>query len=73
MHTTPADSGIFPRLNDLHLSRSERLRINAYLHDGELIAGFLCRALEGLRAAVGHGSGDVTRAAKAMSAKPVKH
>ncbi len=35
-------SGISARVNALHLSESERLRVNAYLHDGEFIADLLC-------------------------------
>ena len=74
MNTTPADSEIFPRLNDLHLSRSERARINAYMHDGELIGDFLCLAADSLLAVIGHGSRHVADAAKAASAKqPLKH
>lgn len=73
MHTTKSGSEIFPRLNDLHLSSSERVRITAYMHDGELIGDFLCRAMEGIRAAVGHGSCNIAHAAKAASAKPLKH
>ena len=73
MHTPHTGSEIFPRLNDVPLSRSERELGNAYLHEGELIGDFLCRALESLRSAVGHGAADVTHAAKSISAKTVKH
>jgi len=73
MQTTKAGTEVFARLNDLHLSRSERLRINAYMHDGEVIGDFLCRAMEGIRAAIGHGSHSVAHAAKSVTAKPLKH
>ena len=68
MHTRETGSGIFPRLNDLPLSRSERELCNAYMQEGELIGDFLCRALESIRSAVGHGSGHMGR-----DAKLVKH
>lgn len=73
MRTPQTGSEIFPRLNDLPLSRSERELGNAYIHEGELIGDFLCRALESIRSAVGHGTGDETPAATSISAKPVKH
>lgn len=66
-------SGISARLSELHLSESERLRVNAYLHDGEFIADLLCRALTGARAVAllaAHGAGSLAHAVKAKFARP---
>lgn len=68
MHTTQSGSAIFGRIDELHLSRSERLRINAYMHDGELIAEFCCRALANIQS----GAGALSRAVRAMFASPAR-
>lgn len=49
MHTTQFGSAVFTRVDQLHMSRSKRLRVQAYVHDGEVIAEFLCRAQAGVR------------------------
>lgn len=69
MHTTQFGTGTFGRIEDLHLSRSERLRINAYIHDGEVIAEFLSRVVAGVR----FGAGSLARAVKALFAHPARH
>jgi len=69
-------SGISARVNELHLSESERLRVNAYLHDGEFIADLLCRALTGARSlalSAAHAAGRLAHAVKAIFAKPAGH
>lgn len=53
---------MFCRIDALHASRSERERLNAYVHDGERIAEFSSRALENVRVAA--------RGLKAALAKP---
>lgn len=66
-------SGISARVDDLHLSKSERLRAYAYMHDGELIAELLCRALTSARALAllaAHGAGTLAHAIKALFVKP---
>jgi hypothetical protein len=60
---------VFGRLNDLHVSRRERLRINAYIHDGEVIADFSSRAFAGVRSGVDALARDI----KAAFAKPARH
>lgn len=62
-------SGMFGRLEDLHMSSSERQRINAYIHDGELIADISSRALAGIRSGVV----GLTHGLKAMFATPARH
>lgn len=76
MHTTQIRSGIFGRADDVRMSRCERLRVNVYMQDGELIAEFLCRALASIRSGIalaGHGAGSLARGVKAMFVRPVKH
>ncbi|MBE0624625.1 MAG: hypothetical protein IH606_07435 [Burkholderiales bacterium] len=64
-----SSSGMFGRLDDLHLSRRERLHINAYIHDGERIADISTRALAGIRS----GALGVAHGVKAMFATPARH
>jgi len=62
-------SGTFGRLEDLHMSRSERQHVYAYIHDGERIADISSRAYAGIRSGVvglAHGL-------KAMFATPARH
>ena len=69
-------SGISRRVDELRLSESERLRVKAYLHDGEFIADLLCRALTGARAVAllaAHGAGSLAHAVKAIFVKPAGH
>ncbi|MGP1676415.1 MAG: hypothetical protein ACTS6J_04575 [Burkholderiales bacterium] len=76
MHTTHIRSDIFSRVNDLHLSENERLRINAYIQDGEFIAEYLSRALAGIRSGValaGHAAGSLAQGVKAAFARPARH
>ena len=72
MYTSEIRSDIFSRVNDLHMSNSERLRINAYMHDGELIAEFLSRALAGV-ARAGHAVSSLAHSVKSAFAKPARH
>ncbi|MBK5104946.1 MAG: hypothetical protein JJE42_11920 [Burkholderiales bacterium] len=51
------------------MSSRERQRINAYIHDGELIADISSRALAGIRSGVV----GLTHGLKAMFATPAKH
>jgi len=68
IYTSQGHSGVFSRMDDLPLSRRERLRVNAYMHDGELIAEFICRVL----AYIHSGTGRLARAIKPMLATTVK-
>lgn len=72
MHTTHISPDVFSRLNELHLSKSERLRAIAYMQDGERIAGFISRALAGV-ALAGHGVGSLAHSVREMFAKPARH
>lgn len=72
MHTTPMSSDVFSRLNELHLSKSERLCAIGYLHDGEHIAAFFSGALAGV-AAAGHAVSSLAHSLKALFARPARH
>jgi hypothetical protein len=72
MHTTHTSPGVFSRLNELHLGRSERLRIDAYIHDGERIAELCSRAVAGV-ALAGHAVSGLAHGVKALFAKPARH
>ena len=72
MHTARIKSDIFSRVNALHMSKSERLRINAYMQDGEHIAEFFSRALAGV-ALAGHGVNRLAHNVKAVFARPARH
>lgn len=52
MPTPQFGSPVFGRVDQLHMSRSKRLRVHAYVHDGEVIAEVLCRAQAGVRGLV---------------------
>ena len=69
IYTTQAGPGVFGRVDDLHLNRRERLRVNAYMQDGEFIAELICRAL----ALVHAGAAGLARAVKLLFATSVKH
>ncbi|MBE0614318.1 MAG: hypothetical protein IH604_11670 [Burkholderiales bacterium] len=62
-------SGTFSRLNDLHMSTSERQRVNAYIRDGERIADAALHAL----AALHSGAEAIAHGVKAVFAKPTSH
>jgi hypothetical protein len=64
MRTSQIDSAVFGRIDDLHLSVSERLKVNAYLQDGEFIAELFCHLL----ALIHSGTRGLARAIKAMFA-----
>ncbi|MBE0619120.1 MAG: hypothetical protein IH605_00865 [Burkholderiales bacterium] len=72
MHTTHIDSDIFSRVNDLPMCKSERQRVSAYIHDGEVIGELLCDAFTGL-AHAGHGISRLAHDVKAVFAKPARH
>ncbi len=72
MHTAHIRSDVFSRVNALHMSENERLRINAYIHDGELIGEFISRALAGA-ALAGHALGRLAHGVKTVFAKPARH
>jgi len=72
MQTAQTRSDIFSRVNDLRMSKSERLRVIAYMQDGELIAEFFSRALAGV-ALAGHGVSSLAHGVKAAFAKPARH
>jgi hypothetical protein len=63
------ESDQFGRLQHLHLSSRERQRINAYIHDGELIADISSRALAGMRS----GIAGLSHGIKALLATPARH
>ena len=52
MHTRQFSSAVFGRVDRLHMSRSKRLRVHAYVRDGEAIAEYLCRVQTGVRGLV---------------------
>ena len=51
-HSTHIGSNTFGPLDRLHMSETERLRVNAYIHDGEVIADLMSGALAGMRSGV---------------------
>lgn len=76
MSASQIGSGISARVDDLHLSKSERLRAYAYMHDGELIAELLCRALASARSVTllaAHGACSLAHAVKAIFVRPAGH
>ena len=62
-------SGTFSRLNDLHMSASERQRANAYIRDGEHLADAALYAL----AAIHSGAEFIVHGVKTLFAKPTSH
>ena len=69
MHRSPQLQPVmFSRVDALHAIRSERERVNAYLHDGERIAEFSSRALENIRS----GTRFAARGIRAVFAKPTR-
>lgn len=64
-----SNSGVFGRLDDLHMRKSECMRVNAYIHDGEVIAELSSRVLAGVRS----GIDALARDLKAAFAKPTRH
>ncbi len=50
--STHIGSGRFSPLDRLHMSESERRRVSAYIHDGEVIADLMSGALTGIRSGV---------------------
>jgi len=50
--STHMGSGTFSPLDKLHMSASERQRVIAYIHDGEVIAELMSGALTGIRSGV---------------------
>lgn len=69
MPTPRSNAPIFGRIASLRMSAGQRLRINAYMQDGELIAELTRRALENVRSR-GALAG---RAVKAIFARPARH
>jgi len=51
-HSTSIGPATFSQLDRLHLSEGERLSIIAYIHDGQVIAGLMLGAMEGIRSGV---------------------
>ena len=69
IHTTHSGTDVFGRVDDLHLSKGDRLRATGCLHDGELIAEFYCRARSGVETV----AGSLAHAAKAMFESRARH
>lgn len=68
-HGTHIGPATFGQLDKLHLSEDERLSIIAYIHDGQVIAGLMLGALEGIRSGVELAE----RGIKAILPSHVKH
>ncbi len=76
MHTTQISSGIFSRVNDLRMNKSERMLANAYIQDGERLGGLFSLASTRIRSGVvraGHAVGSLAQGVKAAFAKPARH
>ena len=69
MHSTQSRSSIIGRVEELPLSKGDRLRATGYMHDGELIAEFSSRTL----AQIQSGAGSLAHAVKAILASTAKH
>ncbi len=69
IHTPQAGPGVFGRVDDLHLSKRERLRVNAHMQDGELIAELICRTLAHIQS----GASRLARALKLIFASTARH
>ena len=75
MYATQIKSGIFDRVDVLHMSESERLRVSAYPQDGERIAEFCFRALANIRSGAelaGYAAVGLARGVKALFVKPAR-
>ena len=72
MHSRDTGQDVFFRVNDLHVNKNERLRIAAYMHDGELIGEFLSGAYAGITHA-GHGLSTLAHDVKELFVHPLRH
>lgn len=69
IHTPQAGSAVSSRLDDLHLSKRERLRVDAYMHDGERIADLICST----QAHIQSGANRLAHALKVIFASTARH